>query len=285
MTHTPTNIGKLYIVATPIGNLGDITFRAVEVLKNVDIILAEDTRHCARLLSHYQILTKTWSMHNFNEAVQAGKILEHLLNGQSFAVISDAGTPLISDPGWALVKIAREAGVNVMAIPGPCALIAALSIAGLPTQQFHYFGFLPVKSSARQAILKQVSSYEGTLAFYESPHRLVEMLEDCQQILGDARVCCIVKELTKIFETVQVGSTAELLTWLNEKPEHLKGEFVVLVGPNLEGKDVSQAAAQALLKTLLQHLALKTAVKIVSEHYELNKNALYEFGLKCNNLK
>ena len=111
------------------------------------------------------------------------------------------------------------------------------------------------------------------------------MLEDCQQIFGDARVCCIVKELTKIFETVQVGSTAELLTWLNEKPEHLKGEFVVLVGPNLEKKDASQAAAQALLKTLLQHLALKTAVKIVSEHYELNKNALYEFGLKCNNLK
>ncbi len=279
MTHTPTNIGKLYIVATPIGNLGDITFRAVEVLKNIDIILAEDTRHCARLLSHYQIPTKTWSMHNFNEAIQAEKILEHLLNGQSFAVISDAGTPLISDPGWALVKIAREAGVNVIAIPGPCALIAALSIAGLPTQQFHYFGFLPVKSSARQTILKQVSGYEGTLAFYESPHRLVEMLEDCLHVFGNTRVCCIVKELTKIFETVRMGSAAELLAWLKEKPEHLKGEFVVLVGPNLEEEDASQAAAQVLLKTLLQHLPLKTAVKIVSEHYALNKNALYEFGL------
>ena len=275
-----TNRGKLYIVATPIGNLGDMTFRAVEILKSVDIILAEDTRHCARLLSHYQIPTKAWSMHNFNEAAQAEKILEHLSNGQSFAVISDAGTPLISDPGWALVKMAHDAGIAVIAIPGACALIAALSIAGLPTQQFHFFGFLPVKSSARQTILKHVSNYEGTLAFYESPHRLVEMLEDCQQVFGNDRVCCIVKELTKIFETVRVGPASELLAWLNEKPEHLKGEFVVLIAPNTIEEDTSQVAAQTLLKTLLQHLPLKTAVKIVSEHYTLNKNALYDFGLK-----
>ena len=275
-----TNRGKLYIVATPIGNLGDMTFRAVEILKSVDTILAEDTRHCARLLSHYQIPTKAWSMHNFNEVAQAEKILEHLVNGQSFAVISDAGTPLISDPGWALVKLARDAGVDVITIPGACALIAALSIAGLPTQQFHFFGFLPVKSSARQTILKQVSAYEGTLAFYESPHRMIEMLEDCQQVFGDERVCCIVKELTKIFETVRVGPASELLLWLNEKPEHLKGEFVVLVAPNTVEEDTSQVAAQTLLKTLMQHLPLKTAVKIVSEHYSLNKNALYDFGLK-----
>lgn len=275
-----TNRGKLYIVATPIGNLGDMTFRAVEILKSVDIILAEDTRHCARLLSHYQISTKAWSMHNFNEAVQAEKILEHLLNGQSFAVISDAGTPLISDPGWALVKMARDVGISVIAIPGACALIAALSIAGLPTQQFHFFGFLPVKSAARQTILKQVSAYEGTLAFYESPHRLKEMLEDCRQVFGDDRVCCIVKELTKIFETVRVGSASEILSWLNEKPEHVKGEFVVLVAPASVEEDHSQAAAQLLLKTLLQHVPLKTAVKIVSEHYAMNKNALYDFGLK-----
>jgi len=274
------NRGKLYIVATPIGNLGDMTFRAIEVLKSVDIILAEDTRHCARLLSHYQIPTKVWSMHNFNEAIQAEKILEHLMSGQSFAVISDAGTPLISDPGWALVKMALDAEIDVIAIPGACALIAALSIAGLPTQQFHFFGFLPAKSSARQTILKQVCAYEGTLAFYESPHRLIEMLEDCQQVLGHERVCCIVKELTKIFETVRVGRASELLAWLNEKPEHLKGEFVVLIAPNTIEADTSQAAAQSLLKLLLQHLPLKTAVKIVSEHYEVNKNALYDFGLK-----
>lgn len=275
-----TNMGKLYIVATPIGNLGDMTFRAVEILKTVDIILAEDTRHCARLLSHYQIPTKAWSMHNFNEAVQAEKILEHLANGQTFAVISDAGTPLISDPGWALVKMARDAGIDVIAIPGACALIAALSIAGLPTQQFHFFGFLPVKSAARQTILKQVSAYEGTLAFYESPHRLIDMLEDCQQVFGDERICCFVKELTKIFETVRVGSASELLAWLSQKPEHLKGEFVVLIGPNMIEENTSQIAAQTLLKTLLPHLPLKTAVKIVSEHYNENKNALYEFGLQ-----
>lgn len=275
-----TNRGQLYIVATPIGNLGDMTFRAVEILKRVDIILAEDTRHCARLLSHYQISTKTWSMHNFNEDAQAEKILEHLLKGQSFAVISDAGTPLISDPGWALVKMARDAEIEVIAIPGACALIAALSIAGLPTQQFHFFGFLPAKSSARQTLLKQVSHYEGTLAFYESPHRLMDMLIDCREVLGDERVCCIVKELTKIFETVRIGSASELLQWLNEKPEHLKGEFVVLIAPNNIEEDTSQAAAQTLLKILLQHLPLKTAVKIVAEHYSINKNALYDFGLK-----
>jgi 16S rRNA (cytidine1402-2'-O)-methyltransferase len=273
------NMGKLYIVATPIGNLSDITFRAVDILKTVDIILAEDTRHCARLLKHYQIATKTWSMHNFNEAAQAEKILEHLLHGQTFAVISDAGTPLISDPGWALVKMARDAGIQVIAIPGACALIAALSIAGLPTQQFHFFGFLPVKSSARQTILKQVSAYEGTLAFYESPHRLMEMLEDCQQVFGGERVCCIVKELTKIFETVRVGSAAAIVSWLNEKAEHLKGEFVVLIAPNSVKEDISPAAAHTLLKKLLEYLPLKTAVKIVSEHYAVNKNALYEFGL------
>lgn len=274
------NMGKLYIVATPIGNLGDMSFRAVEILKTVDIILAEDTRHCARLLQHYQITTKTWSMHNFNEAIQAEKILGQLLIGQSFAVISDAGTPLISDPGWALVKMARDASVDVIAIPGPCALIAALSISGLPTQQFHFFGFLPAKSSARQTILKKMGGYEGTLVFYESPHRLMEMLGDCQQVFGYERVCCIVKEITKIFETVKVGRASELLSWLNEKPEHLKGEFVVLIGPNTLEEDASQAAAQTLLTTLLQHLPLKTAVKIVAEHYEVNKNALYEFGLK-----
>lgn len=276
-----TNRGKLYIVATPIGNLGDITFRAVEILKSVDIILAEDTRHCTRLLNHYQISTKARSMHNFNETAQAEKILEYLLQGQSFAVISDAGTPLISDPGWALVKMARDANIDVIAIPGPCALIAALSVAGLSTQQFHFFGFLPAKSSARQTMLKQVSHYEGTLAFYESPHRLVEMLEDCQQVFGQERVCCIVKELTKIFETVRIGTASEILLWLNEKPEHVKGEFVVLIAAsNSIEKDTTQAAAQTLLKTLLQHLPLKTAVKIVSEHYALNKNALYDFGLK-----
>lgn len=256
-----------------------MTFRAIEILKSVDIILAEDTRHCARLLSHYQIPTKTWSMHNFNEVTQAEKILEHLLSGQSFAVISDAGTPLISDPGWALVKMARDAGISVIAIPGACALIAALSIAGLPTQQFHFFGFLPAKSSARQSVLKQADNHEGTLAFYESPHRLIEMLEDCRQVFGNERVCCIVKELTKIFETVRVGPASELLAWLNEKPEHLKGEFVVLIAPNTIEEEASQAAAQILLKTLLQHLPLKTAVKIVSEHYDVNKNALYDFGL------
>lgn len=273
-------LGKLYIVATPIGNLDDMTFRAVETLKKVDVILAEDTRHCARLLNHYQINVKTWSMHNFNEEAQAEKILTQLLIGQSFALISDAGTPLISDPGWALVNRARNAGIDVIAIPGPCALIAALSVAGLPTQEFHFYGFLPAKSSARQAFLKRACVSTGTLVFYESPHRLLEMLQDCQLVLKDQRTYCIAKELTKIFETVRMGSVTELLDWLQGKPEHLKGEFVVLIGPNTGPKeDVSQTAAQKLLTQLLQHLPLKTAVKIVAEHYDVRKNELYNFGL------
>ncbi len=275
-----TNLGKLYIVATPIGNLSDMTFRAVEVLKNVDIILAEDTRHCARLLSHYQISTKAWSMHNFNEDKQSQKILEHLQHGLSFAVISDAGTPLISDPGWMLVNMARNLGIDVISIPGPCALIAALSVAGLPTQEFHFFGFLPAKSVARQAMLKQVTSYLGTLAFYESPHRLVDMLQDCRLVFGEDRSYCLVKELTKIFETVRIGSVVDLLEWLSEKPEHIKGEFVVLVGPNTMREDTAKLAAQALLKTLLCHLPLKTAVNIVMEHHQTSKNDLYDFGLR-----
>ncbi len=161
-----TDRGKLYIVATPIGNLGDMTFRAVEILKNVDIILAEDTRHCAHLLQHYQVVTKTRSLHNFNETTQADAMLAQLLSGKSLAVVSDAGTPLISDPGWVLVNRARRAGIEVITIPGACALIAALSISGLPTQPFHFFGFLPAKSSARRAILSRLYAYEGTFIFY-----------------------------------------------------------------------------------------------------------------------
>lgn len=277
-----TDIGKLYIVATPIGNLSDMTFRAIDVLKSVDIILAEDTRHCARLLNHYQIPTKTWSLHNFNETQQVQKVLELLRSGKTFALISDAGTPLISDPGWALVHAAREQAIDVIAVPGACALIAALSIAGLPTQNFQFFGFLPVKSMARQTALEAIKYTPMTSIFYESPHRLIDMLEDCQQVLGDARRCCLVKELTKIHETVHCGVVLDLLAWLHEVPERLKGEFVILVEPHEVDADIALEKAKVLLKTLQGHLPLKTAAKIVAEYCDVNKNQLYEFGLSSN---
>lgn len=275
-------LGKLYIVATPIGNLSDITLRAIDILKKVNAILAEDTRHCARLLDHYQIKTKTYSMHNFNEAGYSEKILDQLLSGLSFALISDAGTPLISDPGWALVNIAKKADIEVIPIPGPCAAMAALSACGLPTHQFHFFGFLPAKSMARQAMLKTMKNDEGSLLFYESPHRLLDMLKDCQLILGETRLYCIAKELTKVFENIRLGSVSELLTWLSEKPEHIKGEFVVLIGPDQREKAGINAAAQELLISLIKNLPLKTAVKITADHYKLSKNELYDFALSLN---
>lgn len=276
------NRGKLYIVATPIGNLQDMTLRAIDVLNSVDLILAEDTRHCARLLEHYQIATKTSSFHNFNESAHVDKILSRLTLGESFALISDAGTPLISDPGWLLVNMARKAGLEVVAVPGPCALIAGLSIVGLPTQKFQFFGFPPAKSAARQKSFKDIIPYTGTSIFYESPHRIVEMLTDCCHVLGEERVYGLAKELTKLFETVRTGSCTELLAWLKEKPEHVKGEFVVFVGPSPLSSDYDFLRAQALLRTMLPYMSLKVAVKIAAEHCHVNKNRLYNFALSVS---
>lgn len=273
--------GKLYIVATPIGNLSDITLRAIEILKTVDIILAEDTRHCARLLNHYQITTKKWSLHNFNEATQAQKIIALLQSGRNFALISDAGTPLISDPGWALVHVARENAIEVRAVPGACALAAALSVVSLPVPQFQFFGFLPVKSGARQLVLKKIKDTAMTTIFYESPHRLVAMLNDCQHILGDARHYYCVKELTKIHETVRDGSASDLLQWLQSQPEHLKGEFIIFIGPGSQEQVCTQSLeeAQRLLNTLRPHLPLNIAVKIAAQQYAVNKNQLYALAV------
>ena len=198
--------GILYIVATPIGNLNDITLRAIEVLKQVDVIAAEDTRHSKKLLEHYGIDTRLMAVHDHNENDRIQSLLGVLQGGASVALISDAGTPLISDPGFRVVRAMQQAGIEVVAIPGPCAAIAALSIAGLPTDRFLFVGFLPAKQKARQVALEALSAEQGTLVFYESPKRIVSALEDVALVLGEVRVVSVVKEITKAFETVKTGS-------------------------------------------------------------------------------
>lgn len=274
--------GTLYIVATPIGNLNDITLRALEVLKQVDLIAAEDTRHSKKLLDAYSINTRLISVHDHNEADRAGFLVELLGKGQSVALISDAGTPLISDPGYRLVRAVREAGHPVVTIPGACAAVAALSIAGLPTDRFLFAGFLSAKQQARRTALEGLLREPATLVFYESPKRIVELVQDIAQVLGEARQIAVAKELTKTFETVHSGTPSEVLTWLQADDNHQRGEFVVLV----EGC-VADAPDAVLDPKILRALALareqmplKKACALVSELTGAPKNQLYDIALK-----
>jgi len=220
---------SLYVVATPIGNLDDITARALAILQQVDLIAAEDTRHSRRLLEHYQIKNRLISLHDHNENSRAEQIIDLLAKGQSVALISDAGTPLISDPGYSLVARVREAGFTVLPVPGVSALIAALSVAGLPTDRFFFAGFLPAKAQARTKALADLIKQQGTLIFYESPHRLLATLEAMIAVLGGERKACIAREITKHFETYLTASLDDLLKQVTNDPNQQKGEFVILV--------------------------------------------------------
>lgn len=274
--------GTLYIVATPIGNLNDITLRALEVLKQVDLIAAEDTRHSKKLLDAYSINTRLMSVHDHNEADRAGFLVELLGKGQSVALISDAGTPLISDPGYRLVRAVREAGHPVVTIPGACAAVAALSIAGLPTDRFLFAGFLSAKQQARRTALEELLRESATLVFYESPKRIVELVQDIAQVLGETRQIAVAKELTKTFETVHTGTPPEVLAWLQADDNHQRGEFVVLV----EGfaADESDAVLDPkILRALAlarEQMPLKKACALVSELTGVPKNQLYDVALK-----
>lgn len=221
--------GMLYVVATPIGNLDDISSRAVAVLREVGVIAAEDTRRTRQLLEHLAISTPLLSLHEHNEEQRAAQILGRLESGESVALVSDAGTPLISDPGFRLVSLARERGLMVTAIPGCCAAIAALSVAGLPASRFHFEGFLPGRSAARRARLVQLRNCAETLLFYEAVHRIVESLADMAEVFGPARGAFVARELTKLHESVYYGSLAEVRQQLAADPGHDKGEFTVVV--------------------------------------------------------
>lgn len=276
MQHT----GTLYIVPTPIGNLGDMTVRAIETLKMVDTILCEDTRHSRPLLQHFGIEKPLLAYHEHNERDSLAKITELLAQGKNLALISDAGTPLISDPGFVLVRELRAHGYEVVALPGACALIAALSASGLPTDKFRFEGFLPAKTKARQDQLHALSTETCTLIFYESTHRIIDMLNDVQAVMSE-RDIVLAKELTKSFEAIISGKASDILAWLNEDVARQKGEFVVLIhGKNsAEHSEKAQVESEKLLTVLLKELPLKQAVKIAVEISGKNKNELYDLAL------
>jgi 16S rRNA (cytidine1402-2'-O)-methyltransferase len=270
----------LYIVPTPIGNLGDITQRAIDVLSSVDLIAAEDTRHSGRLLSHFNIQTKTFALHDHNEQDRAQFLVDKLLNGQSIALISDAGTPLISDPGYHLVNKCRQAGVKVVPLPGACAVITALSASGLPSDRFSFEGFLPPKTKARKDKILEIATVERTCIFYESPHRIMESLADLLEVLGAERHVVLARELTKTFETIQGMPLGELIEWINEDDNRKKGEMVLLIHGHREiSADEFPADALRTLRLLTTELPLKKAAALVAEIYNLKKNALYKWGL------
>ena len=277
--------GNLYIVATPIGNLNDITLRALDVLKQVALIAAEDTRHSRKLLDAYQIDTRLTSVHEHNEANRAEYLCGLLAQGQDIALISDAGTPLISDPGYRLVRAVRDAGFDVLTIPGPCAAVAALSIAGLPTDRFLFVGFLPSKQQARRTTLESLQGESSTLVFYESPKRIVETLQDMVLVLGGTREAAIAKELTKTFETVKTDSLDALVEWLQEDEHRQRGEFVVLVqGREVQADEVLiDAKVLRAIELAREHMPLKKACALVSELTGVAKNQLYEAALKQSN--
>ncbi|RUO30575.1 16S rRNA (cytidine(1402)-2'-O)-methyltransferase [Aliidiomarina sedimenti] len=272
--------GILYIVATPIGNLSDMTYRAVQVLQQADLIMAEDTRHSRPLLDHYGVEGPLSTVHEHNERQRSEYLVKRLLAGENIALISDAGTPLISDPGYPLVHACREAGVQVVPIPGPCAAIAALSAAGLPTDRFLFVGFLAAKSAARVSQLTAVSEESGTLVFYESPRRILSTLRDMQDVYGADRQAVVAREVTKQFETFLAGSLSSLIEQVAADSNQQRGEIVIMVHGARRAADALPADATRLLLQLLPHMALKKAAAVVAEHYGVRKNQLYQWGLE-----
>lgn len=275
--------GVLYIVATPIGNLDDLSSRAVSVLNRVDVVAAEDTRHSGRLLQHLGLHKRLIALHDHNERDRAGSLLQELESGRSVALISDAGTPLISDPGYVLVREARSRGLKVSPIPGACALVAALSAAGLPTDRFLFVGFLPAKRSGRRAALEQQVRETATLVFYESPHRILDAVSDIAAVFGEEREIVLGRELTKTFETFYSGSVAEVLATLEADPHGTKGEFVVMIHgaePVTSDEDAGALDVDRLLKLLLPELPVKKVAKLVAELSGRPKNELYQRALE-----
>ena len=269
--------GTLFIVATPIGNLDDITFRAVEVLKSVDIVLAEDTRHSKKLLLHLGISRPISAFHEHNERGKTKAIIDELQSGKSIALISDAGTPLISDPGYFLVAQAKKECLKVIPIPGPSALITALSASGLASDSFTFLGFLPSKKTARVKILKSLINRTDTSIFYESPKRILATLTDMHRIFGDNRKVCLAKELTKVFETIQTGTIPSLITYLTTDQNNQKGEFVILISAN-DKIDIAEAETQldSLLPILCVEMGASKAAKLASKITGIDKSQCYK---------
>jgi 16S rRNA (cytidine1402-2'-O)-methyltransferase len=273
--------GTLYIVATPIGNLEDITHRALRLLAGVDLIAAEDTRHSRKLLHHYAISTRLVALHEHNERGKSAALIRLLLAGKCIALISDAGTPLISDPGLYLVRSAQAAGVRVVPVPGPCAAVAALSAAGLPSDRFCFEGFPPTRAAARAAFFQRLSQESRTLIFFESPHRIVRSIEAMAAAFGGERPAALARELTKLFETIRRAPLSELCQWIRQQPaEAIAGEFVVLIqGVSAAAAAVDSDDAQRVLRVLLASLPLKQAVALTAQITGHKRRALYQTAL------
>lgn len=276
--------GALYVVATPLGNLGDITHRAVKILAEVDLVAAEDTRRSKRLLQHLGVTTACMALHEHNESQMVPRILARLEAGQTVALVSDAGTPLISDPGFELVRRLRERDFPVIPIPGPSAVIAALSVAGLPCERFAFEGFLPARAAARQRRLEALRMECRTLVFYEAPHRIQATLADMKQILGDQREAVIARELTKTFETVRHDTLGSLLSWVTGDANQRRGEFVIMVGGRVQPREAGEASIshEHLLTVLLASHSLKQAVSLAAAISGAGRNRLYELAIRLN---
>ena len=273
--------GTLFVVATPIGNLEDISARALRVLREVKLIAAEDTRHSARLMQHFGIGTPLVACHEHNEREQGSRLVQRLLAGDDLALVSDAGTPLISDPGYHLVRNARAAGVRVVPVPGACALIAGLSASGLPSDRFVFEGFLAARSTARRQRLQALAQESRTLIFYEAPHRLLECLADLREQFGGERRAVLARELTKTFETIKGAPLGELHDWVAADTNQQRGECVLLVEgwQEPEGEEAVSAEALRVLDLLLAELPLKRAAALAAEITGVRKNLLYQQAL------
>lgn len=276
--------GVLYVVATPIGNLDDISTRALDTLRSVAWIAAEDTRHSKRLLNHFGISTPLISLHEHNEQARIPQVLSALQAGDAVALISDAGTPLISDPGFQLLRHIREQGLQAIPIPGPSSVMAALSIAGLATDRFAFEGFLSAKTGARRERLQLLRDSSYTLVFFESSHRIQPFLQDLAEIFGVTRQALIAREMTKLFEQSRYGSLSDLTNWVAQDNNRCKGEFVIVTAGAEQGSDEFEVISetQKTLSVLLEELPLKQAVKIACKITGLKKNKLYEMALLLN---
>lgn len=271
--------GILYTVATPIGNLADMSQRAITILSEVDLIAAEDTRHSRHLMQHYNINTRMWAYHDHNEEKQTPVLIEKLLAGENIALISDAGTPLLSDPGYRLVKAAHKAEIKVSPIPGACAAIAAISASGLPTDQFHFCGFGPSKSSARIKFFEQFAQLASTTVYYESSHRIKASLADMVKVFGGDRMAVLAREISKTFETIRQDSLQELTDFLAADENQTKGEFVMIV----QGRETQQSEAsmslEHTLRVLLEELPVKQASQLAAKITGEKKNSVYKLAL------
>lgn len=273
-----TNTGTLYIVATPIGNLDDITERAIKTLRDVDVIACEDTRHSGRLFANYGIKNKLMSFHQHNENESANKVVHLLEDGKDVALVSDAGTPLISDPGYPLVKLAHDHGVRVVPIVGASAIIALLSCSGLPTNEFHFFGFLAPKKQQRLQQLNKIGHYSGTTVIYESTHRILKCLADMQETWGDDRLIAIGRELTKTFETIKQGTVAEIKAFVESDSNQQRGEFVIAIAAQEVEVSFDLTEDQKQLATLLsKELPPKKAAKITAEFLKGKNKTIYNY--------